>query len=87
MGALRLDLRQLALADVVAGMDALQLLDGAGDDAGAGGIGEERQLIEGGLAAEGRGPALDLDGDEVGPLDGLCCRVGACRWCAPPALL
>jgi hypothetical protein len=39
LGALRLDLRQLALADVVTGMNALQLLDGAGDDAGAGGIG------------------------------------------------
>jgi hypothetical protein len=68
----------------VAGMRVVQLLDGAGDDAGAGGIGEEGELIEGALAAEGRGPALDLDGDEVGPLDGLCCRVGSCRRCAPP---
>jgi len=68
-------------------MNALQLLDGAGDDASAGGIGQEGQLIEGGLAGEGRGPALDLDGDEVGPLDGLGCRVGPCRRCAPPALL
>ncbi len=55
-------------------MGVLQLLDGAADDAGAGGIGEEGQLIEGALAAEGRALALDLDGDEVGPLDGLCCR-------------
>jgi len=68
-------------------MRVVQLLDGAGDDAGAGGISEEGQLIEGGLAAEGRGPTLDLDGDEVGPLDGLRCGVGACRWCEPPALL
>ena len=79
MGALRLDLRQLALADVVPGMDALQLLDGAADDAGAGGVGEEGQLIEGGLAGEGRRLALDLDGDEVGSLDGLCGWVGTCR--------
>jgi hypothetical protein len=84
LGALRLDLRQLALADVVTGMNALQLLDGAGDDAGAGGIGEERQLVEGGLAAEGRRLTLDLDGDEVGPLDGLGCRISSCRRCAPP---
>jgi hypothetical protein len=60
-------------------MGVLQLLDGAGDDAGAGGIGEERQLIEGALAAEGRGFALDLDCDEVCPLDGLGCGVGPCR--------
>ena len=53
-GALGLYLGQLALADVVAGMDALELLDGAADDAGAGGIGEEGELIEGGLAGEGR---------------------------------
>jgi len=83
-GALGLDLRQLALADVVAGMRVVQLLDGAGDDAGAGGIGEERQLIEGGLAAEGRRLTLDLDCDEVGPFDGFCCRIGPCRWCTPP---
>jgi len=83
-GALRLDLRQLALADVVRRMGVLQLLDGAADDAGAGGIGEEGQLIEGGLAAEGRVLALDLDGDEVGPLDGFCCRIGSCRRRAPP---
>ena len=85
--AFGLDLRQLALADVVPGMGVLQLLDGAADDAGAGGIGEEGELIEGGLAAEGRGLALDVDGDEVGPFDGLGCRVGACRGCEPPAPL
>jgi len=83
-GALRLYLRQLAFADVVAGMDAPQLLDGAGDDAGAGGIGEEGELIEGALAAEGRGLTLYLDGDEVCPLDGLGCRISSCRRCAPP---
>jgi len=38
-GALGLYLRQLALADVVRGMGVLQLLDGAADDAGSGGIG------------------------------------------------
>jgi hypothetical protein len=65
-------------------MRVVQLLDGAGDDAGAGGIGEEGELIEGGLAAEGRRLALDLDCDEVCPLDGLGCRVGPCRRCAPP---
>jgi hypothetical protein len=84
LGALRLYLRQLAFADVVAGMDAPQLLDGAGDDAGAGGIGEEGELIEGALAAEGRGLTLYLDGDEVCALDGLGCRVGPCRRCTPP---
>ena len=60
-------------------MGALQLLDGAADDAGAGGVGEEGELIEGGLAGEGRRPALDLDGDEVGAFDGFGCRVGTCR--------
>ena len=45
--ALRLYLRQLALADVVRRMGVRQLLDGAADDAGAGGIGEEGELIEG----------------------------------------
>jgi hypothetical protein len=82
--ALGLYLRQLALADVVPGMGVRQLLDGAADDAGTGGIGEEGQLIEGGLAAEGRRLPLDLDGDEVGPFDGFCCRIGSGRRCAPP---
>jgi hypothetical protein len=68
-------------------VDSLQLLDGAGDDAGAGGIGEEGKFIEGGLAGEGRGPALDLDGDEVGAFDGVCCRVGTGRYWPPLALL
>jgi hypothetical protein len=61
-----------------------QLLYGAADDAGAGGVGEESELIERGLAAEGRRLALDLDGDEVGSLDGLGCAVGPSRRCAPP---
>ena len=68
-------------------MRALQLLDGAADDAGAGGLGEEGQLVEGTLAAEARRLALELDGDEVGALDGLCGRIGACRRCAPPVAL
>ncbi len=84
LGALGLQLGELALADVGGGIGASELLDGAADDAGAGGVGEEGELIEGGLAGEGRRLALDLDGDEVGPLDGLGCRVGTCRRFAPP---
>jgi hypothetical protein len=59
-----------------------QLLDGAADDAGAGGVGEEGEFVERGPAAERRGAALDLDGDEVGALDGLGCAVGPGRRCA-----
>ena len=87
VAALRLYLLELALADVVAGVNALQLLDRPTDDAGAGGIGEEGELIEGALAGERRRLSLDLDGDEVGAFDGLCCRVGARSNCEPPAPL
>jgi hypothetical protein len=56
----------------------LQLLDGATHHAGARRLRQERQLIEGALAAE-RAPvrrrALQLDGNEVGPLDGRCCGI------------
>jgi hypothetical protein len=78
VGALRLDLRQLALADVVGGMRSLQLLDGAADDPRPRRLRQQRQLIEGALAAE-RAPvrrrALQLDRDQVGPLDGRCCGI------------
>jgi hypothetical protein len=84
LGALGFQLGQLALADVGGRVGLFELLDGAADDAGAGGVGEEGELIEGGLAGEGSGLALDLDGDEVGPLDGVGCGVGLRRRCAPP---